>query len=211
MINRSDDDGKVVNDNTLLSEFEYVSNSYWRNEELGDKRLNIYITVATAILVAAVAIIGADIKIDDINLTVILVIGLTSLLIFGVLTFIQMMHRNLVSDEYKRRMDKIRFLLASFNQNMGLYLNDLPFKKIMDRKRRWYGILTFGKGGLVETVQLFNSIIVYVIYIGLIYRMFYWDIRYAAFSGIGLLLVSWILHNILANNIIKKSPTNKSE
>ena len=34
----------------LLKDFEHIAESYWRNEELGESRLNVFIGVVTAVL-----------------------------------------------------------------------------------------------------------------------------------------------------------------
>ena len=40
----------------LLHEYGYFSESFWRNEEAGEKRVNFFVTLVTAVLAALVAL-----------------------------------------------------------------------------------------------------------------------------------------------------------
>lgn len=91
----------------MLEQYKALSDSFWRNEELGERRINFLITLVTAVLTAMVALVkvgGLDLE-DFLLPSILVVIALLSL---GVVTFRRMLRRNRVTDEYKRGMEIIR-------------------------------------------------------------------------------------------------------
>lgn len=121
-----------------------------RNEETGERRVNFFITLVTAVIAALVALATSkedNLREDDIYS--ITVFALLALLSFGIVTLLRMIHRNKVTDRYKQAMDMIRNHFRSLDQQLQNYQ---PFEK--HRTRR---LLT---GGLVDMVALVNSLIV---------------------------------------------------
>lgn len=131
----------------LLKEYEHFSDMFWKNEELGEKRFNFFITLATAILGATAALYSTD-KLND-NLPVFFSIAtgaLAIISILGLFTFFRMIRRNRVTDEYKKIIKYLRKNLKQHAKHLQEY--DLPF---LPPKH------SFIRGSLAETVAVINS------------------------------------------------------
>ena len=136
----------------LLAEHKYLGDSFWKNEEVGERRLNFFITLVTAVIAGLVALTtGRDEGLlANTDVYMITVYVLFALLIFGIITLQRMIRRNLVTDQYKRAQDQIRNIFRrAYNKELDDYK---PFETGKPRK--------LGRGGLVEAVAIINSLIV---------------------------------------------------
>lgn len=147
----------------LLEEYKHLAESFLRNEELGERRFNFFIALTTAVIGALVAIPKVyDGEVDPIFFFFVLV----AVFLFGVVTLVRIIRRNMVTDEYLRRLGRIRRYFADRDPKIQLYLPYPPFDDQPQRKKewkgwkKWYMIFSLGKGGLAEMVALVNSLIV---------------------------------------------------
>lgn len=148
-------------DEFLMAEYRVFAESFWRNEESGERRVNFLITLVTTVIAAAVALITqADPSREGTLLAVLF--ALFGLLTFGIVTLLRMLRRNHVTDEYKHAMDRIRdyFRDAAADRRLADYE---PFPKKAGRKA--------GTGGLVDIVSLVNSLV--VLAMGLFFGMLF--------------------------------------
>lgn len=106
----------------LLEEYGHFAGSFWRNEEVGEKRVNFFITLVTAVIAGLVAL-ATKIKVDVYPLAVFALIGL---LFFGIVTLNRMIKRNQVTDEYKLLMNMIRSRFRDWGDRLQNYQ---PFGK----------------------------------------------------------------------------------
>jgi putative (di)nucleoside polyphosphate hydrolase len=136
----------------LLAEYQFFTDSFWKNEEVGEKRVDFFITLTTAIIAGIVALITSEhANLSDAEVHQIATAALSGTFLFGLITFLRILQRNRVTDEYKEIVGYLRRQLKMRSLNLSEY--DLPFKS---QKR----VL---RGGLAETVALMNSIIFAVI------------------------------------------------
>jgi len=136
-------------DDFLLAEYKNLADSFWRNEETGERRVNFFITLVTAVIAALVALATKqNDALPPADVRLIAVYALLALLAFGLTTLLRLMKRNWATDEYKRAMAQIRDQFKSADERLANYQ---PFGK----KRR-----TLFAGGLVEIVAVINSLIV---------------------------------------------------
>jgi hypothetical protein len=136
--------------NFLLAEHEYLGDCFWRNEEIGERRVNFFITLVTAAIAALVALATSEEgNLKEAEVYLITVFALLALLSFGIVTLLRMIHRNTVTDGYKRAMEMIRSHFRNLDERLQDYQ---PFEKGKPRK--------LGTGGLVDMVALVNSVIV---------------------------------------------------
>ena len=136
----------------LLAEYGHLSDSFWKNEESGEKRVNFLITLVTAVLTAIVALATRPGALSD-EIAWIAFASCMALLVVGLVTFLRMIRRNTVTDEYKRALDEIR---ERFHRGdaTGLLDGYDPFQPPGAGRRR------FGRGGLTDLVAVVNSVIV---------------------------------------------------
>jgi hypothetical protein len=106
----------------LLAEYRYFTDSLWRNEEGGEKRVQFFITLVTAVLAGLVAFIKPQSGEVRAEATYPMVAGaLAALLVIGYVTLKRMRHRNRVTDGYKRTIDLIRSRFRDWDISLGEY------------------------------------------------------------------------------------------
>lgn len=133
----------------LLAEYEQYSEAFWRNEEAGERRVTFFTTLAAALLTAIVALRTGETEVPWTEMVRLVSMALIAALIFGLVTFLRMLQRDRVTDEYKRIIHYIREQLRRRAADLGEYaLPRLP-------PRHW-----LFKGGLATTVALINSVLV---------------------------------------------------
>jgi ABC-type multidrug transport system fused ATPase/permease subunit len=149
MDTRSSNDLRRNTDDFLLAEYKNLADSFWRNEETGERRLNFFITLVTAVIAALVALATKqNDALTQASVKLIAVYALLALLAFGLVTLLRLLKRNRTTDEYKRAMALIRDQFRDADERLANYQ---PFKK----KQRALFV-----GGLVEIVAVINSLIV---------------------------------------------------
>lgn len=161
----------------LLAEYEQYSEAFWKNEEAGERRLTFFVTLTTAIVAAIVALLTSDKVNPNLRIKPIALAALSGALIFGIATFVRMLQRDRVTDEYKA---VLRYLREELRKRAnGLEEYELP------RKSGRHYLL---RGGLAVTVALMNSFILAVLTALLIEGDLKWLTVVAAF------LVSFVVH-----------------
>ncbi len=133
----------------LLAEYQNIANSFWQNEETGEKRVEFFITLATAVIGALVALATSQPNLPPEAIYAVIVFALAGLLGFGIVTLRRVIKRNSVTDEYKRAMDTVRAHFRNEDERLRDYQ---PFAKRGARKT--------GTGGLADMVMLMNSLVV---------------------------------------------------
>lgn len=115
--------------NFLLEEYRHFTNSFWRNEEVGEKRVNFFITLVTAVMAGLVALATKT----EVYVYPIAVFALAGLLFFGRITLKRMIQRDTVTDEYKVAMDIIRSCFRDWGDRLQNYQPlGKGFKKTID-------------------------------------------------------------------------------
>lgn len=136
----------------LITEYMHFQEAFWKNEELGERRVTFFITLTTAIIAGIVALMTNKTELTEIEVLQIASAALSATFLFGVITFLRMLKRNRVTDEYKGILRYLREQLKKRSPNLHEY--QLPFHP---RQKRILG------GGLAETVAVINSVILAVI------------------------------------------------
>jgi len=136
----------------LLAEYTALSASFWRNEETGEKRVNYLITLVTAVLAALVTLATKQGALSDAQIAWTAFAACLALLAVGILTFLRMLRRNAVTDEYKHALDEIRDRFRRLDGS-ALLEGYEPFIPAGRAHRR------LGRGGLAELVGVVNSVV----------------------------------------------------
>lgn len=165
----------------LLEEYKYLVDSFWKNEETGEKRVHFFITLVTAVIAALVTLTTSDnAHLDREMIRLITIFSLFALLSFGIFTLLRMIRRNRVTDGYKAIIEKIRDRFRSLNS--PLLENYYPFGKNHQPRKLW-------RGGLAETVALINSLIVAALFALLVKNQQKWILVIHGLIGFGLGLI----------------------
>ncbi len=139
----------MAGDEFLIEEYRLFTQSFWKNEELGERRVNFFITLATAGLAAVVALAGIKpASLGPQGVKQIAPCILAGLLAFGIVSYLRIRQRNAVTDEYKRIVAYLREKLRQ--RDVALEEYALPFGP----STHW-----LLRGGLLQTVAVINSVI----------------------------------------------------
>jgi 8-oxo-dGTP diphosphatase len=178
---------KAESKELLLADYKYLCDSFWKNEEAGEKRVQFFITLVTAVLAATATLIAkaSDQKsfdsIDEINL-----FALSGLLVFGMITLLRILKRNEVTDGYKCDLDEIRERFKDYFDPCGVLSGYEPFGGASKNK-----FLLRKIGGLSHIVATLNSIILVALSIVILLI----DKRNA--SGASVALITLNIHGIV--------------
>jgi hypothetical protein len=143
----------------LLAEYQSHRDAFWHNEELGERRVDFFITLTTAVT-AALAIREKGILASGSKVDPIFFYGLGAVLLFGFVTLVRIVRRNLVGHEHLRAIGRIRRYFADRDPQILRHLYYKPYDDRPQRGKGWNELFSMGTGGLVETVSLVNSLIV---------------------------------------------------
>ena len=141
----------MEDDKLLLAEYKHFTTSFWNNEEVGEKRVQFFITLTTAIIAGIVALVTKN-ENTDLDVRPLASVALSGIFLFGLVTFFRILQRNRVTDEYKGIIDYLREELRRRSTSLSEY--ELPFRSKQ---------VPLFRGGLAETVAVVNSFIVAVI------------------------------------------------
>jgi hypothetical protein len=133
-------------DDFLIAEHQHFADSFWRTEELGEKRLNFFISLLTAAVAGLVVLATAESGFTESQVQWVSFTTGLALLLLGLSTLLRMLRRNNVADQYKDAMNLVRQTFRSRYALEGY----APFEKL---PRRLF------TGGLAQTAALLNSMI----------------------------------------------------
>ncbi len=158
----------------LLREYDYLSKMYINNEDLGEKRVNLFLSLTSAALAIFAVISGLGIPLLELRMSSMLFTAVTVvLLLFGWITLKRIINRNIETTNYVNRLDSIR--RAFVKEDEGDKIKHLPFNPYQKPKIRSIDpgrnpLLSFDRGGLMENVVLMNSII----FVGFVISLLGW-------------------------------------
>lgn len=129
----------------LIADLNHFGESLWRNEEIGEKRFEFFLTLVTAVIAGLVVLYTKknNINIDDESLKTIMNGTISMLLVFGLMTYLRMLQRNRITDDYKHTLKYIRKKLLDLNPSFTEY--SVPHHNDI-------GIWKWFRGGFAETV-----------------------------------------------------------
>lgn len=159
-----DPDPRVAVKEFLLAEYQNVAESFWKNEQTGETRVNWFIGIVTAGAGGLIGLASAEHRPHGEPLRLIYLAALVALLCFGIVTLFRMIIRNKNTDGFKKDAQRIRKLFKDRLDDAGILENYDSF----GRKNSDKGVVrTFG--GLAHTVSTINSLIVAGLAVTLVY------------------------------------------
>jgi hypothetical protein len=135
-------------DDFLIAEYEHFADSFWRTEELGEKRVNFFISLLTAAVAGLVVLATSESGFSDSQVQWVAFSVGVALLLLGLSTLLRMLRRNEVTDQYKRAMGLVR---KTFMNRYPLEGYE-PFPPTPLPRRLF-------SGGLAQTTALLNSMV----------------------------------------------------
>ena len=100
----------------LLADLEHFGESLWRNDEIGERRFNFFLTLTTSVIAGLAALYAAKAEMfDKALLPCVTRLALTGLLVFGAMTYMRLLQKDRVTDEYHETLRYIRNMLAKLD------------------------------------------------------------------------------------------------
>lgn len=171
MADRSEDiKGSAEKSSSFMqAEYEHHLSEFRRNEELGESRVNLFLAIITAVLGGGAFLFieamsdakGHKFLANEIYL--IIACAFVVALLFGYVTLLRLVHRNLASSEELRASHRIKKYFTDRDPQIWNYLYYKPYDNIPKREGRSKKGAIFGRGGFVETVMLINAILVAIL------------------------------------------------
>jgi ADP-ribose pyrophosphatase YjhB (NUDIX family) len=159
----------------LLEDYRYLADSFWKNEQVGETRVNWLIGILTAVAGVLVTLAGAEHGLGGGLLRLIIITALLALLVFGIFTLLRIIKRNDVTDGYKQDRDAIRQIFKDHFDGDSTLLYYQPFGSWRGLKVVAVNVASAVKdgqpgketekdvgrklGGLVHTVAAINSLL----------------------------------------------------
>jgi hypothetical protein len=147
----------------MLADLGIMEESIRHNEDTGEKRFNFFITLVTAVVGGVVALHTAEGKPGGLPAGVGDVDWLASLglLVFGLLSFRRMMHRDRVTEQYKEITDYIRRryreIYTPAHDTLGDYRVPDLIRPPDGRTRLQKRLRRILQGGYTPTLALLNG------------------------------------------------------
>jgi 8-oxo-dGTP pyrophosphatase MutT (NUDIX family) len=137
----------------LLEEYRNFSDSFWKNEQTGETRVNWFIGIVAAASGGLIGLASAEHRPHGEALRLIFVASLVALLVFGLITLLRIMKRNETTDGYKRDCDRVRRMFKEYFDDDKLLRQYHPFGRQGNKD------LARKLGGLAHTVLAINSLL----------------------------------------------------
>lgn len=161
----------------LLEDYRYLADSFWKNEQTGETRVNLFIGIVTAVVAGMSSLITSKNGLTGEPLRLAVLASLIALLVLGVITLLRMLTRNENTDGYKHGLDRVRQAFKDHFDGDGLlmryYLAGGPESKAeknggkrksgKERQDFWQqynkDVRPRKFGGLAHTVAAINSLL----------------------------------------------------
>jgi hypothetical protein len=152
-------DGKPSDlfDAFMVSELEHTAESLLRNEEDGERRVTVFLTMAGAAGATLTFLAGGE-SLEPYEVNPLFIAVLLAVLVVGYVTFVRVVRRNLTSDEYKERLNRARtyFVPNRADPRIQKYLPFDPYEPDARPNPHW---LSIGRAGWLETTAVVNALI----------------------------------------------------
>jgi ADP-ribose pyrophosphatase YjhB (NUDIX family) len=134
----------------LKQDYQHLADSFWKNEQSGETRVNWFIGIVAGTCGGLVTLRTAERRPCGEMMHLIVIAALLALLALGIVTLARISMRNGVTNEYKDGLRRIRDMLKALSGEK-LLVGYSPFTRT-DSGRRF--------GGLAHVVAVINSIII---------------------------------------------------
>lgn len=185
----------------MLQEHQCLYSLYQSTKEVGDNRLNFYVTFVAASLTITATMYSFILP----ELRPWLVLCITSVLItVGLITYRKMLQIRVEVVAYRRRLNRIRGWFLKFYPDV---ISGIPYSDSQVIKMDWGGKYRLGSTAFsvafINTALLaFSMLAMCIMIFGI--KSFYWSIPLSSTTG----MVSWIFHLAWKNYWMKAGELN---
>lgn len=176
----------------LHADLEHFGESLWRNDEIGERRFNFFLTLATSVIGGLAALYAAkEDTFDEVTLLYVTRAALTGLLIFGGMTYLRLLQRDRVTDEYHATLRDIRNRLARLDSG-ALDLAVRDYKMLQDPPKK--AALKWRKGGLAQMAGVMTGVLLALLVYSFVPEATDITCRVALAAGAGIVLAVVLVH-----------------
>lgn len=143
----------------MLAVYNSASADFRHNEEFGDRRVNLYITLATAVLGGLILLVTRQVIESLLFLLPAVAFGIAVVLSIGWPTFLRILTRNKATDQYIRSMRDVGKFFILSEPSIKPFLNEFDPFKPKDRRSKTLKLYSPATGGYLQTVAILNSLV----------------------------------------------------
>jgi putative (di)nucleoside polyphosphate hydrolase len=136
----------------ILADMQHFGESLWRNEEVGEKRFEFFITLLTAVAGGLVALGSAEHGPKGYLFRSVAGLSSLAVLILGFLSYLRMIQRNRVRDEYQDTLRFLRQRYVTLCPELQVRSYEVPFRRPSSGR-------LLGRSGYAETLAIINGIV----------------------------------------------------
>lgn len=176
----------------VAAEYGYLTQQFIANEEMGEKRVSLFVALTAGL--GAAAVIAAEKLLNKSPSSFYLLLAINiAWLLFGYLTFLRILHRNITSDRYKEQLQTLRSWFVKQDDVESLkVLPYPPYAPAQPRRSLRFFASRGGKGGYAELVALINAMIAAALVFQVAHILARWPFVSSAMSGSRLEVISVI-------------------
>lgn len=178
----------------MLAQYELIHQRYLFEREVGEKRLNVFLTLITAVLGGLLLASTSQVAVAD--LPFLSVAGLALLLIFGFVTFDRIRLRTIACISWLTRANRVLKYFLDRHEELKLFAE--PYA-IVESSETWGQSLMLN--GLVRTVAILNTLT--AIAIGAIACENYGSAPRPYWAIVLAAAAVWLVHVLLWRNSIR--------
>jgi putative (di)nucleoside polyphosphate hydrolase len=174
----------IDDEKLLLAEYAHFGDAIFKNEEIGERRIEFFLTIATATLGGVILLLTSEhMSLSAHAVRRMALAALLALFLMGVMTFCRILQRDFVTGEYKRIQRYLREQLRRRSVSLDEY--GLPFARPRQKLLR---------GGMALTTAIMNSLV-------LAFIIAVWTVEMQASTvlAIGIFVASLIVHALAIN------------
>jgi len=144
----------------LLKDYDSLTQALAANETLGDTRLNFFVGLVTAVVAGLVTLSSSDSTNAQVMSEPVTLFAVLALLALGIVVLFRIIHRNSVTDGYRKDLDRIRAIYREHFDRSGVLHSFRPFSK-WDKDKTGKKPVYKGRsfGGLADTVAVINGLL----------------------------------------------------
>ncbi|MFW6089678.1 MAG: hypothetical protein ACODAB_07990 [Gemmatimonadota bacterium] len=142
-------DAPIAAKDLLVADLNHFGESMFHNENVGEKRFAFFVTLVTAVGAGLVGLAGAE-EVSDALFRTAAAGATASLLVLGFFSYLRMVHRNRVTDEYQRTLGYLRRKYVDLCPELAPY--SVPDRR-PTRAGKWL------RGGYAETMAAIEGLL----------------------------------------------------
>lgn len=185
----------------ITQEYSDLATSLRSNEELGERRLDAYLTL-TAAITAAIGLASNRFEGNADPLIAVATVAALLMLLFGFMTLRRIVERNVTTSTFKNGLRRIRAVLVQSQPEVASILAFPPEKEPVIRTKPGarFGI---GAGGLLETVAALNAALAGVASGGAVW-LGTAHLPLSLFAAAAVFIVAWIVQLTWAGRLYRR-------